>query len=190
MRTPSGAPPPRRRRGTAPALLGLAAVALLGWLFAASLGGTSTIAAGVDADRPVPAPSLSGSGPDGRHHDLERLRGQVVLVNVWASWCAPCRDEIPLLVEAAEEHRDDGLRLLGLNTSDRADDAAEFLSGIGATDSFPTVHDPDGRRAVAWGARGVPETFVVDRDGQVVARAFGEVTEEWLAEEVLPVLRW
>ncbi|MGY1833750.1 TlpA family protein disulfide reductase [Blastococcus sp. SYSU DS0510] len=134
-----------------------------------------------------PAPALSGATLDGGHLDLAELRGSVVLVNVWASWCAPCREEMPLLVETARQWGPEGLRLVGIDVNDDGAAAREFLAGVGGT-SFPSVADPDGRLAVEWGTTGVPETFVVDREGTVVARRVGPVSPEWLAEEVLPRL--
>ena len=134
-----------------------------------------------------PAPALSGPTLDGGHVDLADLRGSVVLVNVWASWCAPCREEMPLLVETAQEWGPQGLRIVGIDVNDDDATAREFLAGLGGT-PFPSVVDADGRLAVEWGTTGVPETFVVDRDGTVVARRVGAVSAAWLAEEVLPRL--
>jgi cytochrome c biogenesis protein CcmG/thiol:disulfide interchange protein DsbE len=134
-----------------------------------------------------PAPVLSGPTLDGGHVDLAELRGSVVLVNVWASWCAPCREEMPLLAETARQWGPQGLRVIGIDVNDDGDDAREFLAGLGGV-PFPSVADVDGRLAVEWGTTGVPETFVVDRDGTVVAKRFGAVTAAWLAEEVLPRL--
>ncbi|MCF6743338.1 redoxin domain-containing protein [Blastococcus sp. KM273128] len=134
-----------------------------------------------------PAPALAGTTLDGGHLDLVELRGSVVLVNVWASWCAPCREEMPLLVETARQWGPQGLRVVGIDVNDDDDDAREFLAGVGGT-PFPSVVDADGRLAVEWGTTGVPETFVVDRDGAVVARRVGAVSAAWLAEEVLPLL--
>ncbi|MCF6735626.1 redoxin domain-containing protein [Blastococcus sp. KM273129] len=134
-----------------------------------------------------PAPPLAGTTLDGGHADLAELRGSVVLVNVWASWCAPCREEMPLLVETAGQWGPQGLRLVGIDVNDDDAAAREFLAGVGGT-SFPSIVDADGRLAVEWGTTGVPETFVVDRDGTVVARRVGAVSAAWLAEEVLPLL--
>ena len=134
-----------------------------------------------------PAPALSGPTLDGSHVDLADLRGSVVLVNVWASWCAPCREEMPLLVETARQWGPQGLRIVGIDVNDDDAAAREFLAGVGGT-PFPSIADADGRLAVEWGTTGVPETFVVDRDGTVVARRVGAVSAAWLAEEVLPRL--
>ncbi|MGY1840554.1 MULTISPECIES: TlpA family protein disulfide reductase [unclassified Modestobacter] len=165
-----------------PALL--AALALTVPL-ALALGRPGAAAPAAILDRPAPA--LSGPTLDGGHVDLADLRGSVVLVNVWASWCAPCREEMPLLDQVAREWEPQGLRIVGIDVNDDDDAARRFLAGLGGT-SFPSIADADGRLALEWGTAGVPETFVVDRDGTVVAKRFGAVTAAWLAEEVLPRL--
>lgn len=132
----------------------------------------------------APAPPLAGQTLDGGSFDLADVRGSVVLVNVWASWCAPCREEIPLLAAAAREWGPRGLQVVGIDVNDDSTAARGFLADLGGV-PFPSVVDVDGRLSVEWGTTGVPETFVVDRDGTVVAKRFGAVTEAWLVEEVL-----
>lgn len=134
-----------------------------------------------------PAPALSGSDLEGRSQDLADRRGQVVLVNVWASWCAPCRDEYPVLRDAADGLGPRGLAVLGINTQDSDEDARRFLDELGG-EAYPSITDPDGRIAVEWGTAGVPESFVIDRDGTVRVRLVGEVTGAWIASDVLPLL--
>lgn len=133
------------------------------------------------------APVLEGTGLDGEHVALADLRGDVVLVNVWASWCAPCEDEIPVLLEADRRYAGGGLRIVGVATQDRPEAARRAATEWGA-DAYPNVPDEDGRIAVAWGVRGVPETFVVGRDGTVVDRHIGPVTIDWLDERLEPVI--
>ncbi|MDG4798222.1 redoxin domain-containing protein [Micromonospora sp. WMMD1082] len=133
------------------------------------------------------APPLAGTGPDGTFFDLTTLHGQVIVVTVWASWCAPCRREFPVLLAALERWHGAGLRVVGLNTADRPESARRFLREAGAQ-AMPVVSDQDGRHAVAWAARGVPETIVVDRGGLVAARHQGEVTWAWLQSSVEPLL--
>ncbi|MGY2065144.1 TlpA family protein disulfide reductase [Blastococcus sp. SYSU DS0619] len=174
----------RRRRWLllVPALLvGLALIVPLALALDRSSGGAASGLLG------RPAPALAGPTLDAGHVDLANLRGSVVLVNVWASWCAPCREEMPLLVETARQWGPQGLRIVGIDVNDDDTAARDFLAGIGGT-TFPSVTDPDGRLSVEWGTTGVPETFVVDRDGTVVARRIGPVSAAWLAEEVLPRL--
>ncbi|WP_143194000.1 TlpA family protein disulfide reductase [Micromonospora sp. CB01531] len=135
----------------------------------------------------TPAPALSGPTLDGGHFALSDVRGQVVLVNVFASWCGPCRDELPLLVDAEREWSPRGVRLVGLNIRDGAEAVRALLDETGAK-GLTVVPDPDGTRAVEWGVRGVPETFVVDRDGRLVDRRQGVVTRQWLEQRIAPLL--
>lgn len=136
---------------------------------------------------PRPAPPLAGATLDGGHVDLADLRGSVVLVNVWASWCEPCREEMPLLAEAAHRLGPEGLRIVGVASLDEEEDARRFLGSVGGV-PFPSIADADGRAALEWGTMGVPETLLVDREGDVVARTFGVVTPRWIDEQVLPLL--
>ncbi|MET8907769.1 redoxin domain-containing protein [Micromonospora sp. NPDC004551] len=134
-----------------------------------------------------PAPALAGATLDGGRFALSDARGQVVLVNVFASWCGPCRDELPVLVDAERSWSPRGVRLVGLNIRDGADAVRALLDETGAT-GLTVVPDPDGTRAVEWGVRGVPETFVVDRDGRLVDRRQGVVTRQWLEQRIAPLL--
>lgn len=126
----------------------------------------------------LPAPPLSGEDLGGQPRDLASLEGSVVIVPVWASWCGPCRDEVPVLEDALARWGADDLAVLGINMRDRDDSARQFLAEHGA--SYPSVVDPRGTVAVGWGVTTLPVTFLVDRDGQVVARHTGVVTNEWL----------
>ena len=134
-----------------------------------------------------PAPQLAGVTLDGQQYDLRQDPGDVVLVNVWASWCGPCRDEYPVLEAAAQGLGPRGLSLVGINTQDSRPDAERFLAQMGGAD-YPSVVDLDGRHALDWGVFGVPETFVVDHTGTVRARLVGEVTPEWIDQNVVPLL--
>ncbi|KXK63708.1 hypothetical protein AWW66_01735 [Micromonospora rosaria] len=161
-------------------------------LLAVALGvvlSTERLAGPTDAgQRPAwAAPALAGTTLDGAQFDLATLRGQVVLVNVFASWCGPCRDELPLLAETARQGSPQGLRVVGLNLRDGPDAVRDLLERTRA-DALTVLPDPDGSRAVDWGVRGVPETFLVDRDGQVVAHQPGVVTRQWLRDRLSPLL--
>lgn len=168
------------RRVLLPGLVVLA-VAASGAVVTALSGPPPALAGG-------PAPTLTGADLDGGHQDLADRRGQVVLVNIWASWCAPCAEEIPMLLEAQQRYAGDGLVILGIATQDRPAAAARAAIEWGA-DAYPSVRDEDGKLAVSWGSRGVPETFIVDRDGVVVDRHIGPVTARWLNERLAPVMR-
>ncbi|WP_165947114.1 TlpA disulfide reductase family protein [Micromonospora sp. 15K316] len=156
-------------------------------VLAAGLHGGPASTTGAAGD-PIPAPALHGTTLDGGRFDLAEARGQVVVVNVFASWCGPCRDELPLLDDIARRWSPYGLRVVGLNLRDGPEAVRALLSETGTT-GLTVLPDPDGTQAVRWGVRGVPETFVVDRDGRIVARRPGVVTQEWLDQRVTPLLR-
>lgn len=134
------------------------------------------------------APALAGRALDGSEVDMREYRGTVVLVNVWASWCPPCRREHPLLAGLQRQYGTRGLQVLGINMRDNPASARRFLERAGGA-VYPSVRDPDARIAVDWGTFAVPETYVVDRDGVVVAKRVGPVTGEWIAAHVLPLVR-
>lgn len=133
------------------------------------------------------APALTGPTLEGGSFDIAEHEGQIVVVNVWASWCGPCRREHPVLQEAARQLMPLGVAFVGINTQDRPDDARAFLDELGSL-PYPSVLDRDGRWAVEWGTFGVPETFVVDADGRIRAKRIGELTEGWVVEAVRPLL--
>jgi cytochrome c biogenesis protein CcmG/thiol:disulfide interchange protein DsbE len=111
------------------------------------------------------------------------LQGQVSVVNVFASWCAPCRIEHPLLMTLA---KDKSLRLVAINYKDKPADALKFLQMLG--DPFAAIgSDPDGRAGLDWGLTGVPETFLLDRQGIVRLHRPGPVDEHWLRGTLLPL---
>ncbi|MFD2025171.1 cytochrome c-type biogenesis CcmF C-terminal domain-containing protein [Promicromonospora aerolata] len=136
---------------------------------------------------PSPAPPLAGEGLDGGEHDVAELRGSVVLVTAWASWCAPCREEMPVLVDAHDELADAGLEVLGINVRDLREPARRFAAEHGLP--FPSIVDERGTMSVAWGLRGVPATYLVDREGRLVEQHPGPVTQEWIDTVVEPEVR-
>ena len=138
-------------------------------------------------DEPGPAPPLAGEGLDGQEYDVAELRGSFVLVTAWASWCAPCSDEMPVVVDAHEELADSGLEVLGINVRDLRDPARRFASEHEL--SFPSIVDQQGTMSVAWGLRGVPATYLVDREGRLVEQHPGPVTQEWIDTVVEPQVR-
>lgn len=111
-------------------------------------------------------------------------QGRITLVNVWASWCGPCREEHPQLMELAK--RDD-IDLAGLNYKDQRENALRFLNALGNPYTSVGV-DGNGRAAVDWGVYGVPETFVVNGKGTIVYKYTGPITEQALREEVIPAI--
>jgi cytochrome c biogenesis protein CcmG/thiol:disulfide interchange protein DsbE len=135
-------------------------------------------------DQPAPAFDL-GSLNGGPDLSLDGLKGQVVLVNFFASWCAPCRVEHPILMRlAAEEH----VALYGIDYKDRPEDARRILAQLG--DPYRAIGlDPDGITGINFGVYGVPETYVIDKTGQIRKRFVGPLTESALQQELLPLLK-
>lgn len=161
----------------------LAAVLGIAALLATGLGRDPTATASPLVGRAAPDFRLAGlQGPPVR---LSALRGQVVVVNFWASWCAECRTEQQALDQTWERFRDSGVVVLGVNFQDNATDAGNYLAGAGLT--YPNVQDTDSRTALAYGLRGVPETFVVNRSGRIVDRVIGPVDAGRLASTLIPL---
>ncbi len=106
--------------------------------------------------------------------DPANFKGAVTVVNVWASWCVPCRDEAPLLVQLSQDNR---FRLVGINYKDEADNARRFLARFGNPFAAAGADD-SGRAAIEWGVYGVPETFVVGRDAKIAYKLVGPITAD------------
>lgn len=112
------------------------------------------------------------------------FQGNVTLVNVWASWCVPCHDEAPLLDALAKDTR---FQIVGINYKDQPDNARRFIGRYG--NPFVAVGaDPNGRAAIDWGVYGVPETFVVGKDGRIAYKLVGPITEQNLAAALKPAI--
>ncbi len=169
---------PARRR---PSDLLVAAIVLaLAAAVAACSGGSAGTPAGsvVTIGSPLigqPAPQLVGETLDGSTFDLAAERGKPVLVNFWASWCGPCREEFPLLEDAAARHADEGLVVVGALFKDDADPARTFVEEQGAT--WPTVADPDRVVGPAWKVLAPPQSFFVDREGIIREVQVGQVRD-------------
>jgi cytochrome c biogenesis protein CcmG, thiol:disulfide interchange protein DsbE len=110
------------------------------------------------------------------------FKGVVTLVNVWGSWCVPCRDEAPLLMRLAGDHR---IRLVAINQKDQPENARRFLGRFG--NPFAAVgSDQNGRASIEWGVYGVPETFLVGRDGRIAFKLIGGLTPDNLESVLKP----
>jgi len=134
-----------------------------------------------------PASAFSLTTFDGKPVSLEALRGKVVILNFWASWCMPgCYDEAPSLERAWQAYRDRDVVLVGVNVQDKEEPARRFLTQFGHT--FANAPDPSGRVAVDYGVYGVPETFFIDRKGRVRFKQTGAVTDEILKQHVETLL--
>ena len=174
----SDAPSPRRIWLMTIPLVSFVALAALFW-FGLRAGDPSKIPSAL-IGRPVPQtalPALDGllaNGSPVPGLDPNLFKGKVSLVNVWASWCVPCHDEAPLLTQLGQDKR---LQLVGINYKDAPDNARRFLGRYG--NPFGSVGvDGNGRAAIEWGVYGVPETFVVGRDGTILYKLVGPVTPE------------
>jgi cytochrome c biogenesis protein CcmG/thiol:disulfide interchange protein DsbE len=133
-------------------------------------------------DQPVPEFELPGL-EGGNGLSSEDLSGRVSLVNVFASWCVPCRVEHPVLMRLAEE----GVPIFGINYKDPADQAKAWLAELG--DPFEKIGaDRNGRVGIEWGVYGVPETFVVDAEGRIRHRHVGPIQARDLERTLLPIL--
>jgi len=174
----STAPAPRRSFLMALPLIAFAGLAALFWLRLGT-GDPSRIPSAL-IGHPAPQtslPPLTGLLSDGTQVpglDPAIFKGKVSVVNVWASWCVPCHDEAPLLTELAKDTR---LQLVGINYKDAPDNARRFLGRYGNPFGVVGV-DANGRAAIEWGVYGVPETFVVGREGTIVYKLVGPITPD------------
>jgi cytochrome c biogenesis protein CcmG/thiol:disulfide interchange protein DsbE len=165
-------------------VVGVAAVTLL--LGVGLRSGTSEAASPLQGRA---APDFSLPGLDGGRNSavrLSSLRGQVVVVNFWASWCTECQTEQAALNQTWQRFRNAGVVVVGVNFQDAAGDARDYAASVGA--SYPLVVDRSSRTALDYGLRGIPETFVVDRHGALVHRLIGPVTANRLAGLISPLL--
>jgi cytochrome c biogenesis protein CcmG, thiol:disulfide interchange protein DsbE len=135
--------------------------------------------------RPAPGFALTAFG--GQPLALEAQRGQVVVLNFWASWCYPaCYEEAPVLEQAWRTWRDRGVMVIGIDVQDTQDKARSFIADFGLT--FPNAPDPNGKVAIDYGLYGVPETFFIDRQGRIRAKHVGAVTAEVFRSRVEPLV--
>jgi cytochrome c biogenesis protein CcmG/thiol:disulfide interchange protein DsbE len=158
-----------RARLVAQSLAVAAVVALLALLvWKISFGGEGGAAALLEDGKPVAAPdfTLQRLDTDGELA-LSSLAGKAVVLNFWASWCVPCKDEAPILQDAWERYRNRGLVVLGVDSQDFRADARSFMRRYGLT--YPNVYDGKGSTLGRYGVTGFPETYFVGRDGKLVA---------------------
>jgi cytochrome c biogenesis protein CcmG, thiol:disulfide interchange protein DsbE len=135
-----------------------------------------------------PAPELALPTLDGdRREALADYRGQVVVLNFWASWCPPCRDESPLLQRWHQRVAGQDATVLGVDVLDVDQDARDFIDEFGLT--FPQLRDGPGETMDDFGIGQLPETFVIDRAGRIAAVRRGPVDDAFMREQVLPLLR-
>ena len=134
---------------------------------------------------PTDLPPLPGLERDGKAVpglNSATFQGAVTLVNVWASWCVPCHDEVPFLEKLSKDNR---IQLVGINYKDAPDNARRFLNRYG-NPFIATGRDDAGRTSIDWGVYGVPETFLVGRDGRIAYKLVGPITADNLAQVLEP----
>jgi cytochrome c biogenesis protein CcmG, thiol:disulfide interchange protein DsbE len=157
------------------------------FLFRLSSGDPSIIPSAL-IGHPAPQtnlPPIAGLERDGAPVpglDAASFKGAVTVVNVWASWCVPCHDEAPLLMQLA---KDDRFRLIGINYKDEADNARRFLGRYGNPFAAAGA-DASGRAAIEWGVYGVPETFVIGKDARIAYKLVGPISEDNFATVLKP----
>ena len=173
---------PRRWRWVAVAL---ALAVVVGWAFVAgrSLGRDPRVVESALIGKEAPEFRLPRL--DGGEVDSATYRGEILVVNFWASWCVPCIEEAPELEAFARRWDGRGVNLVGIVYNDEEDKAADFRDRFGLT--FPQALDPTGRAAIDFGVFGVPETYVVDAEGTVKARMIGAVDAATLERVVTEV---
>jgi len=154
------------------AVLGLLAFGLL------SKGETQIAVGDPVPDRELPVLGGSGQG------SIADYRGRWVLVNLWASWCTPCRQEAPELQRFAQRYRKRDVSVLGIDVQDNSDDALAFLHDYGV--DYPQLRSVGDERSAAFGSTGVPENFLVDPEGRLALIWRGPVDTEFLEQQVVP----
>ncbi len=124
---------------------------------------------------PLPAPALSLRGMDGRPLRLEDLKGQVVFLNFWATWCVPCRQEMPAMERLYRDYREKGFAILAVNFGESKAEIQAFVNELSLR--FPVGMDASGAGARAFGVRGLPVTYLLGRDGRILWKVLG--SREW-----------
>lgn len=146
------------------------------WLLAAFVSASPAYAARVGDS----APAFSLAMADGKSVSLASLRGNVVYVDFWASWCVPCKRSFPWMNALHDRHRGEGFAIVAINVDKRRPDAERFLRDVPAT--FPVVFDAAGATPAAFDVKGMPSSYLIDRDGVIVA------VEEGFHDEHVPAL--
>jgi cytochrome c biogenesis protein CcmG/thiol:disulfide interchange protein DsbE len=188
MSSVSSGEPGKKRRNVF-ILLPLIAFIGLAALFLYRLGtGDPSVLPSALIGRPAPItdlPPLPGLERDGKPIpgvSNTTFQGAVTLVNVWASWCVPCRDEVPYLEQLSKDKR---IQLVGINYKDSPEDARRFLNRFG-NPFIANGRDASGRTSIDWGVYGVPETYLIGRDGHIAYKLVGPVTADNLVRTLEP----
>ncbi len=163
-------------------LVFLAVAAVIGLL---GFGLLSKGAATIEVGDPVPDRALPVLGGEGEGEVADH-RGDWVLVNLWASWCEPCREEAPALERFSHRYADRGVTVLGINVQDNSGDALDFLREFETT--YPQLRSVGDERSDAFGSTGVPENFLVDPRGRLALIWRGPVDDELIREQFVPLI--
>lgn len=137
------------------------------------------------SDKPA-APEFRLSDPKGRMHALSDFRGKVLVVNFWAVWCRPCREEMPAMQRAWEQLRDQDVVFLGINWGDYEDSIERFFTYLETDVDFLILMDQDKSVTTEWGVKGLPTTYVIDPQGRMVYRVVGE--RDWDEPELMQLV--
>jgi len=132
-----------------------------------------------------PAPGFELPDLDGEKHHLSDYRGKVVIVNFWATWCPPCRAEMPSMQRAWQQLQKEGIQMLGIDVGEDEETIFQFLGDYPV--EFPLLMDSDSSIIEKWGVRGLPTTYVIDPQGRIIYRAIGG--REWDDSELLKMVR-
>ena len=166
--------------GTAAPVLAL--LALLAWAVVQSGGNPGSLGVNEEFGQvrlsPKAATDFSLTTLDGATINLAGLRGKVVMLDFWASWCAPCRFEAPDLVEVYLDYADQAVEFVGVDIWDRRQDAIEYIDRYQIT--YPNGVDDKGTIAISYGVRGIPEKFIIDQDGVIVKKFVGPIDADTL----------
>jgi cytochrome c biogenesis protein CcmG/thiol:disulfide interchange protein DsbE len=163
----------------------LAVVAVLAFVGLLTYGLLSKGTSGVALGDPAPTtslPRLQGGGAE----SLSAYRGRWVLVNFWASWCVPCRQEAPELEEFQRQHGNKDFTVVGIDTRDLSGDGVAFVKKFGL--SYPQLRDGNGDAGNEFGTTGVPENYLIAPDGRVRWLIHGPVSREYLRDAVMPII--
>ena len=133
-----------------------------------------------------PAPVLTLNNLDGENVSISEFNQQVLLINNWATWCPPCRDEMPALVKYYNEHNDHGFMLIGIDAGDPIDEVEQFVEEYDIT--FPILLDPNNKSLIVFNNENLPSSYVIDRNGNVVLMWTGPISKEILENYVTPLI--